>query len=77
MKTIKKCDLAAIGARCRAWRKRYGYKQYCVAKDTGYSIENISSFECGRNDSMRILLWYIARGMSIDEIIIGVENGEK
>lgn len=76
MKTMKMCDLTAIGARCQEFRKSAGYAQWCVARDTGYSIETISSFERGRNDNGIILLWYIAHGMTYDEIR-GVEHGEK
>lgn len=57
-------SLREIGRRCKRYRTDIGLYQSDVAKDTGYSIENISSFENGRNDNARILLWYIAHGMN-------------
>lgn len=67
-------DLKVLGARCKEFRVNKGYYQYHVAIDTGYTTENISAFETGRNDNSRILLWYILHGMSIDDIKGGSEN---
>lgn len=69
-------SLKDLGLRCKQFRVSRGYYQYNVAEDTGYTTENISAFECGRNDNSRILLWYIAHGMTIDEIKGGVLNGK-
>ena len=45
--------------------------------DTGYSVENISSFETGRNDNARILLWYFEHGMKSDYLFErGLNNGK-
>ena len=67
-----------IGNNCKLWRVRNGFFQTDVANDTNYSIENVSSFENGRNDNYRILLWYILHGMSINEVLKGVnEYGKK
>lgn len=58
--------LKYIGKKCKEYRVNAGYYQYNVSHDTGYSIENVSSFENGRNDNARILLWYFERGMTYD-----------
>lgn len=69
-------DLKVLGARCKEFRVNKGYYQYHVAMDTGYTVENISAFETGRNDNSRILLWYILHGMTIDDITGVSENGK-
>ena len=61
-------DLKTIGRRCQNFRKRKGISQVKAAFETNYSVENISAFECGRNDNARILLWYFAHGLTIDEL---------
>jgi transcriptional regulator with XRE-family HTH domain len=57
-----------IGANCKKWRSTHGYYQSDTAKDTGYSLENVSAFENGRNDNCRLLSWYILKGMSLHEL---------
>ena len=66
-------DLKYIGARCKEYRLTLGILQYKVALDTGYSLENISAFETGRNDNSRILLWYFLHGMTLDYLMGGGE----
>lgn len=61
-------QLNDLGARCKRFRIEKGYYQYHVARDTGYTPENVSAFETGRNDNSRILLWYIFHGMTIEEL---------
>ena len=51
-----------IGQRCKAIREKLGLKQSDVAVEIGCSKENISAFECGRNNNAIILAWYIAHG---------------
>lgn len=65
--------LREMGQRCKKFRVEQGYFQTDVAADTGYSVENISSFETGRNDNARILLWYLMHGMQSDFLF---ERGE-
>lgn len=55
--------LKEIGKKCKEYRIKAGYKQTDIARDLGFSMENISAFETGRNDNALILLWYIAHGM--------------
>lgn len=61
-------DLKDLGLKCKEFRISLGLLQSDVANDTGYSLENISSFETGRNDNARILLWYFMHGMTVDHI---------
>lgn len=56
-------SLREMGRRCKQFRIHRGYYQTDVASDTGYSVENISAFETGRNDNAQILLWYFEHGM--------------
>ena len=69
-------SLKDLGLSCKIFRLSRGYYQRDVAEDTGYTVENISAFECGRNDNSRILLWYISHGMTIEEIKGGALNGK-
>ena len=69
--------LSEMGRRCKQFRVEHGYYQTDVAADTGYSTENISSFETGRNDNARILLWYFEMGMKPEYLFErGVNNGK-
>lgn len=69
-------SLREMGQRCKKYRVDHGYYQTDVAKETGYSVENISSFETGRNDNARILLWYFAHGMQSEHLFErGVKHG--
>ena len=55
--------LLTVGQMCKRLRENQGIKQSQVAKETGYSEQNISSFETGRTNNMLILLWYVDRGL--------------
>ena len=48
-----------------------GILQIRVAEDTGYSLENVSKFETGRNDNYRILLWYLEHGIDVNYLLRG------
>ena len=61
-------SLKDMGKRCKQFRIEKGFFQNDVAIDTGYSVENISSFETGRNDNARILIWYLEHGMTCDDL---------
>lgn len=67
-------NLREVGKRCKRFRLKNGYLQIHVAADTGYSVENVSAFETGRNDNYRILLWYLSHGMKPENLF---ESGEK
>ena len=62
--TNKRKALLCIGQACKAYREDLGIKQSQVAKETGYSEQNISSFENGRTNNMIIFLWYLHQGIS-------------
>ena len=68
-------SLREMGQCCKKYRIEQGYLQVDVAKETGYSVENISSFETGRNDNARILLWYFTHGMKSEHFLGGARNG--
>lgn len=70
-------SLNDIGRRCKQFRTNIGLYQIDVARETGYSVENISSFETGRNDNARILLWYFAHGMKYEYLIERSANNGK
>ena len=63
MKKQRNDRLLKLGEACGNFRRRYlGASQAEVARDLGCTPSNISLFECGKNDSARILLWYVDRG---------------
>lgn len=68
-------DVRTIGNACKCYRISIGKTQVQVAFDTGYSVENVSSFENGRNDNCRLLLWYFYNGMTIEDLR-GSDNGK-
>ena len=69
-------DGKTLGKRCKKFRTSLGITQTDVARELGYSLENVSAFECGRNDNCRILLWYLFHGFSIDEMNGGDDNDD-
>ena len=71
----KKNVMFHVGLNCQTFRKsKTNYSQLMVAKELGFSVENISSFENSRNDNYYILLWYLRKGMSITELFEGLEE---
>ena len=66
-----------IGQLCKRHRRRLGLTQSYVAKQTGYTTANISSFETGRNNNMFILLWYVLNGLQTSELKGVYDNGTK
>lgn len=64
-------DLRCIGKSCQKFRISQGLLQSEVAEDIGYTIENISAFENGRNDNVRIFLWYVSKGLNVNDLIGG------
>lgn len=56
-----------IGKMCRDKRVERGLRQQDVADATGYSVENISAFENGRNSNYMILMWYVEHGLDLGE----------
>ena len=76
MKVDKKKNIMFhVGLNCQTFRRnKTNYSQLMVAKELGFSVENISSFENSRNDNYYILLWYLRKGMSITELLEGLEE---
>lgn len=68
-------NLKELGRICKLARAGRGYFQRQVAEDTGYTIENVSAFENGRNDNSRLLLWYFEHGLTYDDIKECIYNG--
>ena len=63
-------SMLVIGNRCKRYRKQVLKTELRqVAADTGYSKENISAFEHGRNDNSLIMLWYLCHGLTISQIM--------
>ena len=56
-------DLEIIGRACRDFRILHGVTQYEIAKQVRTTMQNISEFERGRNDSATIYNWYLQAGM--------------
>lgn len=67
--------LNQIGRACKQQRRKLNLKQITVAKETGYSVKNISGFETGRVNNAIILLWYLKHGLDISKIG-GVKYGK-
>lgn len=70
MYKFKLPDNSIIGKKCKDFRKSQGITQLTVSQETNYSIENISKFETGKNDNMRILLWYMHNGLTYEDLIL-------
>lgn len=76
---INKDLLKFIGAMCKNHRSNLGVCQYDVAHLTGYTKETVSSFETGHNNNATLLLWYIANGLELSDLLSGYRgfNHEK
>lgn len=71
----KKNVMFHVGLNCQTFRRnKTDYSQPMVAKELGFSVENISSFENSRNDNYYILIWYLQHGMTIKELLEGLEE---
>ena len=58
-------SLSLIGKACKDFRVSLGILQSEVARDTGYSIENVSKFENGNNNNLKIFMWYVQKGFKL------------
>ena len=80
MGTFKRFDyMIPVGRACKRFRRFMGYTQENVAHDLDLTGNTISVFEQGGNNSARILLWYIKKGLTIHDIYneMGEEPHEK
>lgn len=65
-------NMLTLGHKCALYRKKIlKCTQIEVAKDTGFTVSNVSAFETGRNDSSLILLWYLSHGLTLEQLIGG------
>ena len=58
-----------VGKACKLWRIEQGYTQRQIASELNYSQPTISKFECGQDDNLNILLWYIKMGFDPNKYI--------
>lgn len=68
-----KAVLKTMGAACRQVRQELGYQQMDVAVDTGYSVENVCTFEAGGNNNAILLSWYMNKA---NNILVGRYSNE-
>lgn len=61
-------DYKKISKICAEARKNRGVSQYYAADWLSTTQQNISNFECGRNFSSRILLFYISEILKSDDL---------
>lgn len=64
-------ELKKLGKICQRYRQEQGVAQTKVAFDTNYSKENVSAFECGKNDNVQLFLWYVYHGLKKEHIFNG------
>nr|DAL66459.1 MAG TPA: helix-turn-helix domain protein [Caudoviricetes sp.] len=72
-------DYKKISRICAEARISLGISQYYIAERLSITQQNISNFECGRNFSSRLLLFYISEilnGDDLDKIKEVVRNGK-
>lgn len=62
-------QLKLIGLKCSIHRRALKRTQTDVARETGYTQRNISTFEKGFNNNAIILLWYLENGIPIEELL--------
>ena len=62
-------DLKELGRKCKEFRQAHGWTQQDVADGLGISREIVSGFECGRSRNLKILFWYIDRGLKVNEAV--------
>ena len=61
-----------LGHKCAVYRKKIlKCTQMDVAKETGFTVSNVSAFETGRNDSSLILIWYLMHGLTLEQLTGG------
>lgn len=81
MKMVRVLFMRKLGAMCAAHRRKLPCKQSDVAREMGVSQTTVSKFERGQNDSVRLLSWYVVRGLKLPPNvwteIAGMEADEK
>lgn len=70
MRESEKKILHDIGKLCRSYRLAHNQTLKDVSLRIGYSISSIGYFERGRNDSAKMLFWYVEHyKIPIDKIV--------
>lgn len=65
-------NMLMLGHKCALYRKKIlKCTQMDVAKETGFTVSNVSAFETGRNDSSLILIWYLMHGLTLEQLTGG------
>ena len=65
-------NMLMLGHKCALYRKKIlKCTQMDVARETGFTVSNVSAFETGRNDSSLILLWYLTHGLTLEQLTGG------
>lgn len=65
-------NMLMLGHKCAVYRKKIlKCTQMDVAKETGFTVSNVSAFETGRNDSSLILIWYLMHGLTLEQLTGG------
>ena len=54
---------------CKAFREKRGVRLVDVARDTGYSVQNISAFEHGRTSNASIYNYYLNHIVDCKELV--------
>lgn len=62
-------NLVDLGNQCRKFRYESGFTQSDVAKETGYSVDNISKFENGKTNNLKIFMWYLRKGFKYECVL--------
>ena len=62
-----KINLLELGQKCSQYRRFLGITQQEAANEIGVSRKTISDFEWGKNDSVKIFLWYLINGFGYEE----------
>lgn len=61
-------DYKKISRICSKARKELGVSQYYIAEHLSITQQNVSNFECGRNFSSRLFLFYISEILNSDDL---------
>lgn len=64
--------LLTVGRNCKLYRMKKGYSLEDVAEWSGYAKETVCGFEHGRNNNATILSWYVAQGMTFNQMTEGL-----
>lgn len=58
-------DYFTMALACGEWRRENGIRQSRIAQDLDVSSVCISNYECGKNNSATIFMWYLEHGFTL------------